>query len=164
MVFAVIDSLIAPFESSRISIHGLCCEWFPDCYPRTKQGFHNRYLLWISRFATLESNLVRFPHLVFAVDDSLIATLEYSKISTPGLCLNVSLTATLESSKISTTGLWIESSQISTSGLCCEWFPDCCPRIKQDFNTWSFPWMISWLLLSNRDSTSGFFCKWFSGC
>ena len=185
LVFSVNDSSVSSLESSEISTLRLCCELFPDCYPRIKQDLHSWTLLWMIPWL-LSSNQARFPHMVFAVNDSLIATHEWSKVFTTRLCcerfpgcyrriqqdfliwyflwmipwllpstqariaqgrqdsntwsvfaVNDSLIATLESSKI------------FTSGLCCEWFPDCYRRIKHDFHIWYLLWMIPWLLPLN---------------
>ena len=171
LVFALNDSLIVTLESSKITTSGLCCKWFPDCYPKIKistpglycewsidfyprieQDTHNWTLLWMVPWL-LPSNRVRFSHLVSAENYSLIASLE--------------------------------SSKISTHGICCDWFPDCF-WIKQDFHTLSLLWMIPWLLPSNearfsqlvsalneflvatvessKNSTSGIFCEWFPDC
>ena len=134
---------------------GLCCEWFPDCYPRIKQRLPHLVLWMIPLYQP--SIPAWFPHLALAVNDSLIAIFNSSKISTwysqwmipwllpsnlarfpPGICCE-----------------WLPdcyppSRKISIPGICCEWFPDCYPPIKQDFYTWSLLRIIPRLLASNQ--------------
>ena len=106
MVFAVIDFLIASFESSKISTHCLWCEWFPDCYPRMKQGFHNWSLLWTIPWL-LPSN--KEFHIWYFLNDSLIATLDSNKNCTTGICCEW----------FPDCDLWIKVGKIPTPGLCC---------------------------------------------
>ena len=116
-------AVIATIESSNIATSDLC----RDCYHWIEQYCHIWSLLWL-----LPSNRAILPHLVFCCERFP----DYLKARLPHLVFAVIAT--------------IESSNIATSDLCCEWFHDYHHRIEQDFHIWSLLWKICSFLTSNQ--------------